>query len=484
VTLSALLTRNQDMPDYGLPPVNGRPADVDHHDFYGLTDDRTIQNVAQFTAKISHKLSPDTTLLNQTRYAYYSIDARESGPNNVGTRNGAGFYTPFPAANVSNSTDLPNSQLFVGLGSHDRKINDEALYNQTDLVTRFKTGSIGHELLAGVELGWDQNKVRNSSRNLPGGAFFTSVSLEDPARLEGAGLPSTPGNQVDARSNTVAPYINDTISLSKQWKVVAGLRYDRYSAELNNSINAPSSASQTVNFTSVRSGILYQPSDAQSYYASYGTSFNPSLEQLTLTNGQQALDPEENRSYEVGAKWDFLAGDLSVTSALFNAEKTNARSQVSPGIFELTGDVRVRGFELGVAGRLARNWQVLAGYTYLDGEIIKASAADATQGNTPANTPEHSASFWTTYNYTREWELGTGVTYMSERFASNNNAVVVPDFVRWDATVAYHQPKYDIRLNLLNIANRLNYDQAIQSDRGRSVPGIDRTLLATLTYKF
>ena len=44
----------------------------------------------------------------------------------------------------------------------------------------------------------------------------------------------------------------------------------------------------------------------QSYYFSYGTSFNPSLETLALTSGQQSLDPETSRQYEVGGKWEVL----------------------------------------------------------------------------------------------------------------------------------------------------------------------------------
>jgi len=42
-------------------------------------------------------------------------------------------------------------------------------------------------------------------------------------------------------------------------------------------------------------------------------------------------------------------------------------------------------------------------------------------------------------------------TSASTSFASNNNAVKVGDYFRWDATVAYHLPKWDIRLNVLNI---------------------------------
>jgi hypothetical protein len=54
----------------------------------------------------------------------------------------------------------------------------------------------------------------------------------------------------------------------------------------------------------------------------------------------------------VGAKWDVLDGNLSLTAALFQVEKDHTRSQISPGVYELTGDVRVRGFQLTAAGRV------------------------------------------------------------------------------------------------------------------------------------
>ncbi len=49
-TFNALLTHNHDMPDYGLPPVNGAPATVNRKNFYGATDDRTIQDVVNLNA--------------------------------------------------------------------------------------------------------------------------------------------------------------------------------------------------------------------------------------------------------------------------------------------------------------------------------------------------------------------------------------------------------------------------------------------------
>ena len=199
------------------------------------------------------------------------------------------------------------------------------------------------------------------------------------------------------------------------------MRYDRYNASLTNSINLPPSASQTVDFTSVRAGVIYQPTDVQSYYVSYGTSFNPSLETLTLTNGQQSLDPgNEPASTRSAASGTSLDGNLSLTSAIFQIEKDNTRSQISTGVYELTGNVRVRGFQV---ERRGPHHAQLAGVRRLHVSSTRdrqGSALDGTQGKVPANTPRNSASLWTTYNLTREWQVGTGVTYMSDRYASNN----------------------------------------------------------------
>lgn len=479
VTLSALLQHNRDMPDYGFPAVNGAPAPVSPNTFYGLTGDRTVQDVAVVSARIEHKVNAALTLRNQTQYSHYKIDALETAPNSVGTLTG-GVFTVLPTKATGGFTNLPLSQLYVQLASHDRTIKDESIYNQTDLISRFNTGPIAHTLITGLELGHDTYENQASARSgLP------IVTLLNPAYLsQPASAITTTGNLADSSANTIAPYFNDTMEIGRQWKVVGGLRYDSFRAGITNTTSAPASASQDVSYTSVRGGVIYQPTETQSYYVSYGTSFDPSLETLTVTNGQQGLPPVKNRSTEVGAKWDLLGGNLSLTSALFRVEQYNARSQISTGVYQLTGDVLVKGFEFGVVGRITPQWQVMAGYTYLDAEIVQASILDGSQGKIPANTPRNSASLWTTYNITPWWEAGGGFTFLSERFANNQNFVSVPSYTRWDATVAYHQPKYEVRLNLLNLTDVKYFDALIPSDGGRSVPGIGRTALVTLTYRF
>lgn len=488
LTLTSLIEHNHDMSDYGLPPLNGHPAPVSRANFYGLTDNATVQDVQVLGARIKYELAPTLTLRNQAQYSHYRIDASETAANSVGTCSAdpctAADFTVLPTRSSGNYTNLPLDQLYVQLGSHGRNITDSSVYDQADAEWRFETGPISHKLIVGNEIGRDTYTNQGYRlNNLP------IVSLANPIYESGAqaGVTTTAGNLSRATATTYAAYFNDTLSLGKHWKVVGGLRWDRFHAELSNTVPSSrsiASAEQTVYFNSVRSGILYQPTNEQTYYVSYGTSFDPSLEQLTGTLGTQTLPPEKNRSYEIGAKWNLFGDDLSLTSSLFQVKQTNSRSQVDTGVYEMNGTVRVNGAEVTFAGRITPKWQVFGGYTYLDGKIVDPSPITGDNGNQPANMPRNNATLWTSYALTQSWSAGTGLIWQSSRFANTTNVVSVPSFVRWDATVAYVRPHYDVRLNLLNLSNVHYFDNVIQSDGGRAVPGIDRSAQVTLTYRF
>jgi catecholate siderophore receptor len=484
VTLSALLQHNNDMADYGVQSVNGRPANVSRNTAYGYPSDSTTQDIAMLNASIQHKFNPNVVLRNQTQYNSVRTDARETAPQAVGTIGPKGF-TQLPAGNV---TSLPLDDLWVLQQSHDRVIKDESIFNQTELTTKFNTGSVNHTLLTGIELGHDRYRNQAYSRTgtcdgVPLATGFTGcTTMVDPSH-DSQNLPSVAGNLAKGEANTVGIYANDSVELTKQFKLVGGLRWDHYEATATNSIaksTTPSEADQVVHYTSVRAGAIWQPTEAQSYYVSYGTSFNPSLEQLTASVGQSDLSPETNKSYEVGGKWDLMDGALSLNSAVFQIKKENARTQISPGVFELDGTVRVNGVRAGASGRITQNWQVYGAYTLLNADIT--SAKDGTQGNTPANTPKNTVNFWTTYQFMPNWEVGGGALYASRRYAANTDLVQVAGYTRWDGTLAYRQPKYDVRLNVFNIFNKKYYDALIPSDGGRAVPGSGRTAMVTVSY--
>jgi catecholate siderophore receptor len=456
IGLSVVHQASREIPDYGVPVIvgtkadPGRPLDVDPNSFYGFTDDGFDQNVNILGLRIEHRLSPTLTLRNQTQYG------------------GAGIHAK-PTRLESN---LERNRL-------ERHIDDSTLYNQTDAIAKFDSGTLKHTLVTGVEIGVDD--YRNQGYNWTG-----ESAVADPDHPVYEPMPSSAtrakSTLTQNRSKTLALYVNDTIELNAQWKLIGGVRWDRFSIDsdvLNNDTLVKTELERTDRMTSYRAGVLYQPDTDQSYYLSYGTSFNPSAETLTLSVANSTVEPEKNRSYEIGGKWELLNGGLSVTSSLFRVEKTNARETVLSEV-ELVGDQRVDGYEIGATGKLTSTWQVFAGYTHLNGNVVKSVATPENEGNVLNNTPTRTASLWSTALF-NAWEVGGGLVYSSERMLNNANTALTEGYTRWDATFAYHQRKYDLRLNLQNLTDEEYFEVA---SGGRATPAQGRGVLGTLTYRF
>ena len=490
ITLSALLQHNHDNVDYGFPHYNGYLFQPARNTNYGLADDYTNTDHVMLNATIDHKFNKNLSLRNQSQFSWVNTDVRQTSGAAVGVLSGTWNFvaTPFGPNNPSN--------LFVRQISRDRKIDDFTVTNQTELTAKFNTGPLSHTLLAGFEIDYDSYRNQAySRRGFCNGNFLANGQINCVPAAYTTGysnnLPENYGNLATGQAWDFAPYINDTIEIIPELKLVGGLRFDSYWAQIGNSINLyttpPSTAApymqQNVNFLSVRGGVLFQPDKVQSYYFSYSTSFNPSLEQLVSTTGsKQPLPPENNEAFELGAKYDFFNGGLSLTGALFQITKNNARSQNLDGTYSATGQVRVRGVRAGIAGRITPEWQVWGGYTLLDARITNGTAVNTT-GKIPLNTPPNSLTLWTTYTIDDKWEIGGGPTYQGLRYANNTNTVMVPAFIRLDATAAYKMEKYDVRLNIFNLTNTYYFEQVAASDGGRGVPGSGLTAMLTLNYR-
>ena len=370
------------MVPYGVPPLNGFPINVPRNTAYGFSDDYTEQDVIALNSTIDHKFDDDLNLRNQTEFVWVNTAVRETSGGFVGTLAANGGFVQ--AANGPGDTPYsaaPLNQLYIRQLSRDRNINDYTLENQSELTAKFDTAAIGHTLLMGIDLNYEAYTNKASSRTgtcngIP--LVAGSVGCTPAGFTVGAGtpgnVPSVPGNYASSQAWGFGMYANDTIQAMPWLKLVGGVRWDAYSAQIGNSINSVNTAgnttaaylSQTDYFTSVRTGAIVEPNRAQSYYFSYSTSFNPSLEQLTSTTGTQQLPPESNEGFEAGAKYELLNGNLSLNGALFQITKMNARTANADGTFSPTGTVRVQGARVGFAGQIMPNWQVFGGYAYLE----------------------------------------------------------------------------------------------------------------------
>lgn len=487
VTLSALLQQNREIPDYGFPLVTesgpgsvAKPINAPADRFYGYSDDHFDQDIGIFGARLQHRISPTLTLRNQTQLSGCKVVA---SPTPLGTVSVIGGGTP--------TLGTPLELLNAERRDRNREIDDASLFNQTELASRFHTGSVQHTLTTGLELGADdyhEDRYTWTPTNLP-------VNLGSPASVPRPGTRFL-SRTTDTTAETFAVYANDRLDLDERWKLIGGLRWDRFRAETEEAnfnaagtTTAERTESKTDTMLSTRAGVIYQPSDSRSYYVSYGTSFNPSAEAVSQSARTASLDPEKSRSYEAGAKWDLLRGNLQLNAAVFRVEKTNARvPDPLTGLQILAGKLRVDGAEIGLVGRITPAWQVLAGYTLLDGETVESpelgtgsNAGIPAEGKTLLNTPRHSASVWTTYRFAQSWEAGAGAVHVSDRYLNDFETALTDAYTRLDATLAYRQPKYELRLSLLNLGDEQYFETA---SSGRAVPAEGRKALVTLSYRF
>jgi catecholate siderophore receptor len=271
--------------------------------------------------------------------------------------------------------------------------------------------------------------------------------------------------------------VADQVKITDWLELLGGVRYDNFKAE---GPVAGVMQSRTDNLFSWRVGAVFKPTTDSSIYVMRGTSFNPSAEFLTFgTNNPANLAPEKNETTEIGAKVDVLNKRLSLTGAVFQTDKTNARvaDPNQNGAVVLEGLVRVRGIELGAIGRVTEQWQVFAGYTHLKSEWLETPVANVL-GKELLNTPSDAFSIWTTYDVTQLWTVGGGAYYVSEVFGNITNTTQVPSYWRFDLMTSYKiTTNIILQLNIYNLTNEYYFATVYNN---WAVPGAGRSAALTV----
>lgn len=488
LTLNYLYQNEDSVFDYGVPMFRGRPANVSRSKYYGFKDDLLQEyetNVA--TAILSHAFTDDFSVKNILRYGDYQRRYRSQLINSID--NVAGTFVFREAL---------------------RDSNQENLINQTNFLLKTPMAGMPNTLAFGLEFGREDFDFRSkASRKAGSQNFNVPISIFNPSfpdswglgraddfsNLVATGASNNRDQNRKVKVNTKAAFVQDQLELTKQWKVLAGIRYDHFEADQTDYITPANNAFDSSNHAwTPRTGLVWQPTDAQSYYVSYGESFNPTAEQFgSATQTSSKLKPEENRNIEIGSKIELFDGKASFTSALYQLTKNNAR-QTDPNDSTRTvlgGETRVRGVEFGLAGEVADNLNLSAAYSFMDSEVVKSTTtANSTvstatnisiQGMSLANVPRHSGTVWATYKLLQNWEVGGGVFAAGDRYTDSIEEVKLPGYMRLDAVVAYHEPKYDVQLNLYNLLNKKYYE----SGQNRSaLPGIPLSGMLTLSLRY
>jgi catecholate siderophore receptor len=467
LTLSFLHQEERNMPDYGMPYYNGRPIPVSSQTFYGLTQaDRERTTTDVFTARFEHTFTEGLRLQNTFRLANYRRELSATAPR------------------ISNATLIASRGTFdVGTVTRQPQVRtglDTIMVNQTELLADFTTAGLRHSVMAGVEIARESSELtRFSQTGRP------SSSLPFPIADVPVNLITTPNSDIKTVADTLAFYAVDRIRLGEMFEVILGARWDSFSADYTNRTNNQR-FDRTDTAFSYRGALVFSPIPGLRTYAAYGTSFNPSAESLTLAANNAGLAPETSRSYEVGAGYEVSPG-LRLSGSIFRIEKTNARTSdpANDTLQVLDGVVRVDGFEVQAVGRITPEWNVLAGYTRLNSEIIRTNNASE-RGREFANVAPNTATLWTSYNLPNGVQIGGGAVFVDRRYGNTQNTVRVPSYTRYDAALSWTLQEGSLK-GLRLQANALNLGDARTVETiytGHSVPGTGRTFVFTVGASF
>lgn len=474
-TVSWYHVESDDMPDRGFPFVNGAPLHANKDNFYGYKNrdfQKTRTDIG--TLELKHTFSNDVTLRNTTRYGTATNKYVMTSPGNV----------------------LPN----LSRTTHARNVETSTLANMTDLSFAFNTGAIKHTMNTGIEVARD---VTLQYRNVAVAGLNPAVNAYDPNNTAPAGVATTVWSDGSENNRTASfsksIYAFDTIELAEQWLLNVGVRYDKFDSRRHvNIVNGvPAVAETDDGFFNYQLGVVYKVRPNGSIYVNYATSSIPT----GLNNGVAApdnsselaannanLDPERVKSFEVGTKWDVLDG-LSLTAALFHTKRDNTRvANVTTGLLDNVGETQVQGLELGAAGNLSKNWNLFAGYTFLDSEQVRVGDIAANQINKGKEMPtvaRNNVTLWTTYQVLPQLTVGGGAFYMDEVYANLSNTLKVPSYLRLDAMAAYKfDDRVSLQLNVQNLTDKRYFSNSGQAHGGLATVAPGRFAFVSLNFKF
>lgn len=350
----------------------------------------------------------------------------------------------------------------LSLSYDDADQSLQTAYWQTDVNYKFDTAGIKHNVVAGTDLSYESfasQTLSGANRNID---IYNPVYNFAPSPLVLRGLSKNIG-----RSASV--YGQDLIALRSNLKLLVGGRFDYYYQNNDNRFTRTRTRNFDRAFTP-RLGVVYQPVEPVSLYASYTRSFKP------LPGGNffgEPFVPETGDGIEAGVKFDFAKQRIYATAAVFQVTRANvqAADPLDPRNTVQIGEQRSRGLEFDLNFQPFRNWNTILTYAFTDARITDDTTRNVAGqfvqiGNQLQGTPRHTGSLWTSYEFDRGalrgFGGGAGVFLVGERFGDNAHTFTVPGYGRVDAAVFYkiysrEKLRYRISFNLNNVFDKLYY---------------------------
>lgn len=360
----------------------------------------------------------------------------------------------------------------------------EATSAEGGLRTRFKTGSVGHELVLQASI------LELEDGSATGTAATFKSNIYNPVTPT---MPGVPDRAPKTSENTLTSLaLVDTLSFfDDKLLLTGGLRNQRVKTINFDKTGQVTSRYDKEAVTPAVAVVLKPWGPDLSFYANYvqGLSKGDSVTDTTATNFGQVFAPYKTEQKELGVKWN--AGTFTHTLALFQIDKpmlvtegASARPTYADG-----GEKRVRGVEWNTFGELTRGLRLLGGVTYSQGKQTKTSYGRY-DGNTAVGAPRWQAN--TGVEWDTPWvsglTLSARVQATSSQYADAANKLEIPGWGQLDLGARYatkiNGKDVVLRLNVNNVLDKHYYAGSFSDTTPIATLGPARSVTASASISF
>lgn len=448
-------TTNGFLPREGtlLPSINGY---IPRSRFVGdpSTDLYQTQTGA-ISSLFEHNLNDAVKLTQNLRYAH--VD---------------GIYRSVYANVFSANPFLDVSRRTVNRYTSNQEVSNDNFTADNNIQIKALTGALEHKVLFGVDYRglYARSSVGGGFDPTPFDLYapvYTSVDL--PMLARGPNVQQT----------QTGLYAQDQIRLGP-WLATLGVRQDY-------AITRYTGADSDRSATTGRVSLMYETPFGFNPYMVWAQSFNPVYFSPTYGGSNCLNGPcqdQRGEIYEIGFKYTPVQG-LAINGAIYDTVERNrlAASNDPSNPFASTqiGQVRIRGAEIEVIGKVTPDFDVIASYSHINAKVERGDNVGKSVEGVPANQ----ASLWGKYRLgalgLRDVTVGAGVRYIGES-TEETNTYTIPAYTLFDMMVAYDPGPFRLQLNVNNVGDE-RYVAACYA-RGDCYYGIGRTVVGTATYRF
>ena len=367
----------------------------------------------------------------------------------------------FPFGCYDPATDVYYADRYCPDGSFDlydfRSENEQRRTDALDLQTagRLQTGTMAHDLVAGVQLSRRQDDFQRQAFNYAG-TGREDGSLQTPA------APELTDENTNRRERSNELYLRNTVQINPRWSLWGGLRHtrlDRQSVRTDGS----RAISYAQSFTTPWLGLAWRAGPSTLVYASWGQGVETDVapNRPRYTNAGEGLPALKSRQAEAGIKYS--ADGLEAGLAAFQITRPLAADlgacDGSDGSCtrQIDGEVQHRGLEANLRQRWGA-WSLQGSAMWLDAQR-QGAANPAVNGLDPVNVPRHALKARLTHDLPNVpgLQLQAAVVHEGPRQVLPDNSLQTESWTRLDLAARLRQrvagTDVDWRAGLDNLAD-------------------------------